>query len=290
MIYALLALGFTMVYGIIELINFAHFNIFMAGSSWALRAEAHGGGRGVPIADRIPPRGHAPAGPRLRHAAAAYWAWSSSDFAAPLRNVLGHGGDDHDDRRLLSSSSTSSCCPGAPRRRSSLDPAELASGRSRTGAITFKQLVSSSVGLVLMVIRRTSSCGHALGKAMQATAQDQEAARMMGIEVDRVVMLTFFLGSALAGAGEPDLRPLLQLHQLLHRLHRRPAGLYGGRARRYRQHPRRDAGRPLHRSHPVPGRPAPRREWTDVIIFSILITVMVLRPSGLLGVRAPQKA
>jgi branched-chain amino acid transport system permease protein len=31
-------------------------------------------------------------------------------------------------------------------------------------------------------------------------------------------------------------------------------------------------------------------KWTDVIIFSILITVMVLRPSGLLGVRAPQKA
>ena len=40
-----------------------------------------------------------------------------------------------------------------------------------------------------------------MGKAMQATAQDQEAARMMGIEVDSVVMTTFFLGSALAGAA-----------------------------------------------------------------------------------------
>jgi branched-chain amino acid transport system permease protein len=45
-------------------------------------------------------------------------------------------------------------------------------------------------------VRRTR-----MGKAMQATAQDQEAARMMGIEVDSVVMLTFFLGSALAGAA-----------------------------------------------------------------------------------------
>src|SRR5262249_62165598 len=43
--------------------------------------------------------------------------------------------------------------------------------------------------------------GTRMGKAMQATAQDQEAARMMGIEVDSVVMLTFFLGSALAGAA-----------------------------------------------------------------------------------------
>ena len=51
------------------------------------------------------------------------------------------------------------------------------------------------VGLHFFV-RRTR-----LGKAMQATAQDQEAARMMGIEVDTVVMIAFFLGSALAGAA-----------------------------------------------------------------------------------------
>src|SRR4029450_13925267 len=51
------------------------------------------------------------------------------------------------------------------------------------------------IGLSHLVKRTT------LGKAMRATAQDADAARMMGIDVDRVVMLTFFLGSALAGAG-----------------------------------------------------------------------------------------
>ena len=40
-----------------------------------------------------------------------------------------------------------------------------------------------------------------LGKAMQATAQDPEAARMMGVDVDRVIVTAFFLGSALAGAA-----------------------------------------------------------------------------------------
>ena len=40
-----------------------------------------------------------------------------------------------------------------------------------------------------------------MGKAMRATAQDPEAARMMGVEVDRVIVIAFFLGSALAGAG-----------------------------------------------------------------------------------------
>src|SRR5207245_6280144 len=40
-----------------------------------------------------------------------------------------------------------------------------------------------------------------MGKAMQATAQDTEAARMMGVDVDRVVVIAFFVGSALAGAA-----------------------------------------------------------------------------------------
>src|SRR5260370_18404608 len=51
------------------------------------------------------------------------------------------------------------------------------------------------VGLHLVVNRPR------LGKAMRATAQDAEAARMMGIDVDRVVVIAFFLGSALAGAA-----------------------------------------------------------------------------------------
>jgi branched-chain amino acid transport system permease protein len=40
-----------------------------------------------------------------------------------------------------------------------------------------------------------------LGRAMRATAQDAEAASMMGVEVDRVIVIAFFIGSALAGAG-----------------------------------------------------------------------------------------
>src|SRR5882724_204156 len=94
------------------------------------------------------------------------------------------------------------------------------------------------------LVKRTT-----LGKAMRATAQDADAARMMGIDVDRVVVLTFFLGSALAGAGSL----FFGLTQSL-----------GGQLLGVK--------------------------WTDVIIFSILIIVMVFRPSGLLGVRAPQKA
>jgi branched-chain amino acid transport system permease protein len=156
--------------------------------------------------------------------------------------------------------------------------------------ITFKQLVLFAVALVLMLalwhlVRRTT-----LGKAMRATAQDADAARMMGIDVDRVVVLTFFLGSALAGAGSLFF------------------GLYYGFTSYYIGYTiglRAFTSAVLGGIGSVPGAVLGGLfigltqalggqivgvKWTDVIIFSILIIVMVFRPSGLLGSRSPQKA
>ena len=118
--------------------------------------------------------------------------------------------------------------------------------------ITFKQLVLFVVGLVLMVVLSHLVKRTTLGKAMRATAQDADAARMMGIDVDRVVVLTFFLGSALAGAGS-----------LFFGLYYGFTAYYIGYTTglraftsavlgRHRQHPGRGAGRPLHRAHAIP--------------------------------------
>ncbi len=57
------------------------------------------------------------------------------------------------------------------------------------------------LALVLMVGLLVFTRRSRMGKAMRATAQDPEAARMMGVNVDRVIMTAFFVGSALAGAG-----------------------------------------------------------------------------------------
>ncbi len=156
--------------------------------------------------------------------------------------------------------------------------------------IAFKQIVLFAVALVLMLVlwhlvRRTT-----LGKAMRATAQDADAARMMGIDVDRVVVLTFFLGSALAGAGS-----------LFFGLYYGFTGYYIG----YTTGLRAFTSAVLGGIGSIPGAVLGGLfigltqslggqilgvKWTDVIIFSILIVVMVFRPSGLLGSRAPQKA
>ncbi len=129
-----------------------------------------------------------------------------------------------------------------------------------------------------------------LGKAMRATAQDAEAARMMGVEVDRVIITAFFLGSALAGAGglmfglyynftsyiigfTAGLRAFTAA--VLGGIGNVPGAMIGGAHHR--------AGRGL-------GGQLISASWADVIIFSILVLVLVFRPAGLLGRLAPNRA
>jgi branched-chain amino acid transport system permease protein len=112
----------------------------------------------------------------------------------------------------------------------------------------------------------------------------------MGVDVDRIIMLTFFLGSALAGAGS-----------LFFGFYYGFTGFYIG----YTTGLRAFTSAVLGGIGNIPGAVLGglligliqslggqliEVRWTDVIIFSILITVMVFRPSGLFGMQTPQKA
>jgi branched-chain amino acid transport system permease protein len=156
--------------------------------------------------------------------------------------------------------------------------------------LELRQVLVWIVALVLMVglhlfIRHTR-----MGKAMQATAQDQECARMMGVEVDRVVILAFFIGSALAGAAglifglyynftsyvigySAGLRAFTAA--VLGGIGNIAGAMIGGLI--------------IGLIESLGGQFIAVR-WTDVIIFSILILVLVLRPTGLMGLSVPQKS
>jgi branched-chain amino acid transport system permease protein len=290
MMYALLALGFTMVYGIIELINFAHFSVFMTGTfvglvvlnlmglatgkpltGWALLAGLLGlfvvtmtatGLLGVLI-ERIclrPVRGLSGTAPMI----------TTIGVAFILINVM-----------LLTWGPQTQRFPQLlPNWRWNVGQAE----------ITFKQVVLCVTGLLLMLALNYVVKNTTLGKAMRATAQDADAAKMMGVDVDRVIVLTFFLGSALAGAGS-----------LFFGLYYGFTGYYIG----YTTGLRAFTSAVLGGIGNIPGAVLGglligliqslggqflEVKWTDVIIFSILIVVMVFRPSGLLGTQTPQKA
>jgi len=129
-----------------------------------------------------------------------------------------------------------------------------------------------------------------MGKAMRATAQDQEAARMMGVEVDQIVMLTFFIGSALAGAAGLIFGLYYNNTSFLigytAGLRAFTAAVLGGIGNIVGAMM---GGLIIGLIEALGGQFLQVR-WTDVIIFSILIVVLALRPTGLLGLSTPKKS
>ena len=129
-----------------------------------------------------------------------------------------------------------------------------------------------------------------MGKAMRATAQDPEAARMMGVEVDRVIITAFFLGSALAGAGGMIFGLYYNFTSFIigftAGLRAFTAAVLGGIG----NIPGAMVGGVLIGLIEAMGGQFIATEWTDVIIFSILVLVLVFRPAGLFGRLAPSKS
>jgi branched-chain amino acid transport system permease protein len=291
MMYALLALGFTMVYGIIELINFSHFSVFMTGTFIGIMVLELVG---------ITPVSTSVTG--LPLIGTLILLFVATMMLTGLLGVLIERICLRSVRRVSGTAPMITTIgvafvlinimllwwgPQAQR-----FPQLLPNWRWQVGQaeITFKLVVLSVTGLILMLALNYLVKRTALGKAMRATAQDADAARMMGVDVDRVVVVTFFLGSALAGAGS-----------LFFGLYYGFTGYYIG----YTTGLRAFTSAVLGGIGNIPGAVMGGLliglvqslggqllgvKWTDVIIFSILIVVMVFRPAGLFGTQTPQKA
>ncbi|HKF73871.1 MAG TPA: branched-chain amino acid ABC transporter permease [Stellaceae bacterium] len=289
--YALLALGFTMVYGIIELINFAHFNVFMVGSFialWVFEAMGFSGQSqvlyGLPLfgvllvglvvvmlvtgflgvaIERValrPMRGFPGTAPMITTIGVSYILFNiilltiganTLNYANPMPNVRWEIGD---------------------------------------ATLRLREVLLWVVSFILMLglhyfVRYTK-----MGKAMQATAQDQEAARMMGVDVDRVVVTAFFLGSALAGAAGMIFGLYYNYTSFIigytAGLRAFTAAVLGGIG----NIPGAMLGGILIGLIESLGGQFLEVRWTDVIIFSILVLVLVFRPAGIFGRMAPSKS
>ena len=129
-----------------------------------------------------------------------------------------------------------------------------------------------------------------IGKAMRATAQDAEAARMMGVEVDKVIVMAFFLGSALAGAGGMIFGLYYNFTSFIivftAGLRAFTAAVLGGIG----NVPGAMVGGVLIGLIEAMSSQFIAAAWADVIIFSILVLVLVFKPAGLFGRVAPNKS
>jgi branched-chain amino acid transport system permease protein len=289
--YSLLALGFTLVYGIAELINFAHFNVFMVGAMIAMLTLW---GLGVD-GQEVVLTGLPLVGVLLAAFAAsmvgcgAIGVLIERTLLRPLRNVKGPAamittiGVSYVlfNVVLLTLGTDSKNFPNP------LPPIAWQIGGA---VLRMKEVLIWCVSLALMggltyFVRYTR-----LGKAMRATAQDPEAARMMGVEVDRVVMTAFFLGSALAGACGMIFGLYYNLAKVdigfAAGLRAFTAAVLGGIG----NVPGAMLGGVLIGLIEAASAQTIGTAWSDVVIFGLLVVVLTLQPAGLLGRLAPNKS
>ena len=199
-LYALIALGYTLIYGILELLNFAHGDVFMVGAFLAAGVAAllvHNevaavpAGLAVGLMLLVAMGGAGFLGVGIERV--AYRPLRNANRLAPLITAIGVS-------LLLESVIQVGVSPAPVLVPSNaLVPQTVLHAGSietpLTGLMLFVVSVALMIGLDLFVFRTR------FGSAMRATAQDREAATFMGIDVDRVIMVTFFVASALAGLG-----------------------------------------------------------------------------------------
>jgi len=287
-IYALVALGYTMVYGIIELINFAHGDLFTLGGFISLfllpivGADASKAGTAAIILPLIivflatmaicgainvtiervayRPLRHAPrVAPLITAIGMSFileglmFLWKGP-FNLPYPNLL-----------------------------------PTASFTIAEATIHLRDIFVIVIAVVLMIVLSIFVSRSSLGKAMRATAQDQDATELMGIDINRTIAATFFIGAVLAGAGGTIFG--LYYNTLVFDLGF-SAGLFAFTAAVF-------GGIGNIQGAALGGLVIGiiiafsdgyfESAWTQVVIFGILILVLVFRPTGLLGMRVPEK-
>jgi branched-chain amino acid transport system permease protein len=280
--YALIALGYTMVYGIIQLINFAHGEVFMLGAFIGLWTFNFGAGHfnwaaGSIVALVVVLLMSTALTPLIGLSLErfAYRPLRNAPRLAPLITALGAS-------FVLQQLVAVFYTRGFP-----AYPKLFPEGSIQFGGVTIRYLWMFMVGLSLSLtallatfIRTTR-----LGKAMRATAEDRDTARLMGINVNQIIALTFIIGSALAGVG--GVLAGLYLGQVnffmgfIAGLKAFTAAVLGGIGN--------IAGAVLGAFLlgilETFGARYLGGQWQDVFAFVILILVLVFRPTGLLGER-----
>jgi branched-chain amino acid transport system permease protein len=290
-VYALIALGYTMVYGVLQLINFAHGDLFMLGAMVAvfllsataftsplplgivlmvllivfLGAMSFSAALGVAI-ERV-----------------AYKPLRNAGRLAPLISALGVS--------VFLENGTMNMVGPRPRFFPDLFPTDMVSifGLSFSN----KQLIILVVAALLMVWLQYLINHTLFGLAVRATSEDKDAASLMGVDIDRVIAMVFVIGPALGAAAGVLIAMLYGVvvwnmgflagikaftAAVLGGIGNIPGAMLGGLALGLVE--TFGAGYLPILTHGVIG-----PEYKDIFAFAILIVLLVFRPMGILGER-----
>jgi branched-chain amino acid transport system permease protein len=286
-IYALIALGYTMVYGIIELINFAHGDVYTLGTFFSLAILTLLGVTGIVtgpmlivvvvvtmlgamilcglvgvVIERLAYR-------RLRNAPRLAPLITAIGMSFILENVMQywHG---------------PSPIPF---------PQVIPNPDVHLGVVTIaaKQILVIVLAVLMMIVLQMFIYRTKLGKAMRATSQDRDAAQLMGININTTIALTFLIGSALAGTAG-----------FVSGVYYGSTWFFNGFAAGLKAFTAAVLGGIGNLAGAMLGgfliglieamtTQLISDQWSNVVVFSVLVLVLVFRPSGLLGESLPAK-
>ncbi|MEA2130323.1 MAG: branched-chain amino acid transport system permease protein [Solirubrobacteraceae bacterium] len=282
-IYALIALGYTLVYGIIELINFAHGEVFMIGSfvsfglwgTLGLGLATGAAGLAVGLFVALLAAMVVCGVLNVMIERVAYKPLRNAPKLAPLITAVGMSFILQNVGVLWLGSSPSSV-PDLIRSQESL--VTLGGVVIHRGDVLAVAVTIPLVFLLTSFISRSR-----LGKAMRATAQDPDAARLMGINVNTTISMTFLLGGMLAGAAG-----------LVNLLYQTSVWYFQGFTAGLIAFTAAVMGGIGNLKGAVLGgiiigciqQLADNRigaQWTTAVVFAYLILIMVFRPQGLIG-------
>jgi branched-chain amino acid transport system permease protein len=293
--YALIALGYTMVYGVLQFINFAHSEIFIAGAF--VGVEIMLGLQGAGWLDTLPwvvvlvlvlVAGMAVSGAlAVVVERAAYRPLRAAPRLIPLISAIGVSFFLQDAIRLFESIWRNAFNLVYP----TIEVLNQRYEITATLDISLKSLVVIGAALVMLwalhaLVNRTK-----IGKAIRAVAEDQAAASLMGINVNRMISLTFLIGGAMGGAAGvlfgvqyglinpytgfvPGLKAFTAA--VLGGIGNIPGAMLGGLVLGLLE-----AFAASYLSLLTGG--AFGAEYKDIFAFSILILILIFRPKGLLG-------
>jgi branched-chain amino acid transport system permease protein len=282
-IWALVALGYTLVYGIIELINFAHGDVFMIGSfiavglyaTFGLTESTGAGGLFIGLFGCLIIAAIGCAFLNMLIERVAYRPLRNAPKLAPLITAVGfsfilenvgllwNGGQQQAVPDLIESQKHFFSIFGV--------------------SVTHGDVLAIAVAIPLFLMLAAFVSNSRLGKAMRATAQEPEAARLMGINVDTTISMTFILGGLLAGAGG-----------LIYALYQTQIWYFQGFRAGLIAFTAAVMGGIGNLKGAVLGgliigiieQISDNRigtSWTPAIVFAYLVLIMVFRPQGLLG-------
>jgi branched-chain amino acid transport system permease protein len=290
-LYALLALGYTMVYGILKLLNFAHGDVYMIGAYIGFFTLTGLGGSEAPEVSVVvlivlmfvaAMAGCALLGVVIERF--AYRPLRRAPRIAPLISALGVSFFLQQTAVLLWGPIPKEYNPYALHGGVLFDTVTVGNL-----SIQYVQIlvIASAVALMValtLLVRRTK-----VGKAMRATSFDLEAASMMGINVDRVIAFTFLVGSALAGAAGVmtglaygNIQPYMGFGAGLKAFTAAVVGGIGNIQGAMLGGMIIGVAEQLTTGYLSSA-------FQDLIVLSILIVFMLIRPSGILGSPALQK-